>query len=154
ARDYLIVRTSWLYGAAGRNFVATIRRLAVERDELQVVDDQRGCPTWTRDLANAIVALLATDPSTALGEGVGGIVHAAGSGVCSWYDFACEIVKRSGLATPVRPIKSAEMPRPARRPANSALDCSRLAQLTGFHFPHWRESLAAFLAGLDRPDET
>jgi len=138
AEDYLIVRTSWLYGAAGRNFVTTIRDLAAERDELTVVSDQRGCPTWTCDLADAIVALLATD--------VTGVVHASGSGACSWYEFAVEIVRQSGLTTPVKPIPSTEMKRPAPRPANSVLDNSKLAELTGFRFPDWRDSLAAFLA--------
>ena len=138
AEDYLIVRTSRLYGAAGRNIDTTIRDLAAERDELTVVDDQRGCPTWTRDLADALVRLLSTDAI--------GVVHASGSGACSWYEFAVEIVRQSGLTTPVKPISSTEMKRPAPRPANSVLDTSKLAEITGYRFPHWRDSLAAFLA--------
>jgi len=140
ADDHLIIRTSWLYGAAGRNFVTTIRKLAAEREELSVVDDQRGSPTWTCDLADAIVALLDTDAR--------GIVHASGSGACTWYEFAVEIVRLSGFATAVKPIASTQMLRPARRPANSVLDTSRLAEVTAFRFPHWHDSLAAFLADI------
>jgi dTDP-4-dehydrorhamnose reductase len=139
--EHLIVRTSWLYGIAGRNFVTTIRRLAAEKDELTVVDDQQGCPTWTRDLSHAIGELCEVGPR--------GIVHASGAGACSWYEFAIEIVRLSGLKTPVKPIKTHTLPRPAARPANSVLDTSRLTELTGFRFPHWRESLREFLARLD-----
>ena len=137
ADDHLIVRTSWLYGAHGRNFVATMLRLSDEKDELTVVDDQRGSPTWTRDLSRAILALVDVDAR--------GIVHACGRGECSWYEFACEIVKRAGSSTPVRPITSAEFDRPASRPANSALDTTKLHALTGFTFPAWQDSLAAFM---------
>jgi len=139
--DWLIVRTAWLYGEHGKNFVTTIRELARTKPELTVVNDQRGCPTWTRDLARALWALMNTDAH--------GIVHAVGRGTCTWYEFACEIVKLSALSTPVRPVPSAEFKRPARRPANSALDTSRLKGLTGFEFPLWQDSLAAFLAELD-----
>lgn len=138
---HLIVRTSWLYGAHGNNFVATIRHLASTKPELNVVDDQRGCPTWTRDLARAIAALIEARAT--------GVVHACGSGICSWHEFAREIVRRSGLDVPVRPVTSAEFKRPARRPACSALDTSRLKQLTGFEFPRWQDSLEAFLQELD-----
>jgi dTDP-4-dehydrorhamnose reductase len=135
--DALIVRTAWLYGVNGKNFVTTILKLAHSLPELTVVDDQRGSPTWTRDLGEAILALLKADAK--------GIVHAAGRGSCTWCDFAREIVKLAGLSTPVRAITSAELARPARRPANSALDCSRIEQLTAFRFPGWRDSLARFL---------
>lgn len=137
AEDYLIVRTSWLYGPGGHNFVGTILRLARERDELTVVDDQRGCPTCTRDLARAIWELCRA--------GARGIVHAAGRGDCSWYEFAREIVTRSGLKARVLPVASEEFKRPAPRPANSVLDTSLLRELTGFEFPHWTESLAGYL---------
>ena len=135
--NYLIVRTAWLYGKNGRNFVTTIRELARSRAELAVVNDQFGSPTWTRDLAQAILALVRTDAQ--------GFVHAAGAGSCSWHDFASEIVRLSGLPTRVRPITSAALGRAAKRPANSVLDTTRLKQFTDFEFPRWQDSLAAFL---------
>jgi dTDP-4-dehydrorhamnose reductase len=123
--------------------VTTIRELARSRPELAVVNDQRGSPTWTRDLAGAIWALMKTDAR--------GIVHAAGRGACSWFEFASEIVKQSGLATRVRPITSSALGRSAKRPANSVLDTTRLKQLTGFEFPRWQDSLAGFLEELASP---
>ncbi len=138
--DSLIVRTAWLYGAHGKNFVTTIRGLAKTKPELTVVNDQRGCPTWTRDLSRALRALMNVEAR--------GIVHAVGRGTCTWFDFATEIVKRSGMTTPVRPVTTAEYMGSrggARRPANSALDTTRLKELTGFEFPLWQTSLDAFL---------
>ena len=140
SEDHLIVRTSWLYGPGGRNFVTAILELAKERDKLQVVADQHGCPTYTRDLARAIWALCRADAR--------GIVHAAGAGSCSWYEFACEIVRRSPFDAEVRPVTSEEFKGPADRPANSVLDTARLRELTGFQFPHWTESLADYLDSL------
>jgi dTDP-4-dehydrorhamnose reductase len=151
AKDSLIVRTAWLYGAGGRNFVAAIAGQARGKPELTVVDDRRGSPTWTRDLARAIWGLCRTSAR--------GIVHAAGGPPCSWHEFAVEIVRELGLATRVRPITSGEWAagfaaarddadgpkRPAPRPANSALDTSLLRRLTGFVFPHRRDSLKRFL---------
>jgi dTDP-4-dehydrorhamnose reductase len=136
----LIVRTAWLYGAHGKNFVTTIRNLAKTKPELTVVNDQRGCPTWTRDLARALLALMGVRPT--------GIVHAVGRGTCTWHEFATQIVARSGMSTPVKPISTAQYMAGrggARRPANSALDTSRLKELTGFEFPMWQTSLDAFL---------
>jgi len=151
AKDHLIVRTARLYGRGGRNFVTTIINLAREKPELTVVDDQRGSPTWTRDLSRAIWELCNADAR--------GIVHAAGGPSCSWYEFAVEIVRQAGLKTCVRPITSwewvagfvgvrddaGEPKYPAVRPANSALDTSLLSRLTGFEFPTWQDSLARFL---------
>ncbi|KPJ57777.1 MAG: hypothetical protein AMS16_00810 [Planctomycetes bacterium DG_58] len=136
SEEHLIVRTSWLYGPGGRNFVTTILELAGKQDELRVVDDQHGCPTYTRDLARAIWALCQAEARD--------IVHAAGRGSCSWYEFACEIVRLSAFDAEVRPVTSDEFKRPAERPANSVLDTSRLRELTGFRFPHWTESLADY----------
>jgi dTDP-4-dehydrorhamnose reductase len=156
AKDHLIVRTAWLYGRNGRNFVTTIIEQARQKPELTVVDDQRGCPTWTRDLSRAIWELCKADAR--------GIVHAAGRGSCSWYEFAVEIVRQAGLKTRVRPITSWEWvagfaaarddagePKcPAVRPANSALDTSLLTRLTAFEFPRWQDSLARFLEEVRR----
>ena len=142
--DALVVRTAWLYGRRGKNFITTIRDAAKTRPELTVVDDQRGCPTWTRDLSRALWALMNVPAQ--------GIVHAVGRGTCSWFEFATEIVKRSGSATPVRPVTTAEYMASrggAKRPANSALDTTRLKELTEFEFPLWPDSLDAFLRELD-----
>lgn len=136
--DYLIVRTSWLFGRGGKNFIRTICDLAAERSEVQVVDDQRGCPTYAADLA----AIL----KTALEKNLRGIYHACNTGVCSWFELAREAV---GLAVPggrVVPINSAQMPRPARRPAFSAMDCSKISRDCGIHIRHWREALRDYLA--------
>ena len=137
-RDHLIVRTAWLYGAHGKNFVRTILRLAREKPELRVVADQFGSPTYTVDLAELLRELALSDAT--------GITHATNSGSCSWYEFACEIVKLAGLATTVRPIPASEYPLPALRPANSVLDCSRTEGITDIRIRDWREALADFLA--------
>jgi dTDP-4-dehydrorhamnose reductase len=137
-QNHLIVRTAWLYGAHGRNFVATMLRLGREKPALRVVNDQYGSPTWTADLAPALAKLAA---STATG-----ITHATNAGSCSWYEFACEIMRLAGIDTPVHAIPTAEFPRPATRPANSRLDCSRTEEITGIRMRHWRDALAAYLS--------
>ena len=133
---HTIVRSSWLFGAGGPCFPATILRLAAERDELKVVDDQIGCPTFTGHLAHALVGL-ATRQSPPLG-----ILHVAGGGICSWYEFAREIVAVSGVSCEVRTCTTAEMPRPATRPAYSALRSERDAPV----LPDWRRGLAEYMA--------
>lgn len=136
--DHLIVRTQWLYGLHGKNFVETMIRLAGEKDELSVVDDQTGSPTWTVDLARAIVALIDRQCS--------GIYHAANSGFCTWNDFARAIFEECGLKVNVKGMTTDELNRPARRPLYSTLDCSRLAQDTGFIPQPWRQALQSYLA--------
>jgi dTDP-4-dehydrorhamnose reductase len=133
---YTIVRSSWLFGAGGPCFPATILRLAAERDELSVVDDQVGCPTFTGHLAQALVALAAS-ASPPLG-----LLHIAGGGECSWYEFAREIVAVSGVSCEVRPCTTAEMPRPATRPAYSVLRSEREAPA----LPDWHRGLAEYIA--------
>jgi dTDP-4-dehydrorhamnose reductase len=133
---HTIVRSSWLFGAGGPCFPATILRLATEQDELKVVDDQIGCPTFTGHLAHALVGL-ATRQSPPLG-----ILHVAGGGICSWYEFAREIVAVSGVSCEVRTCTTAEMPRPATRPAYSALRSERDAPV----LPDWRRGLAEYMA--------
>ena len=135
---YLILRTSWVYGPHGKNFVDTIRRLAIERNELRVVNDQRGSPTLTVHLAATISFLVE--------KGQLGLFHATGSGECTWFEFSRAIIE---LCAPGRvkvlPIPSSEFARPAKRPANSILDNSRLAR-AGFHrLPPWRDALAEYL---------
>jgi dTDP-4-dehydrorhamnose reductase len=133
---HTIVRSSWLFGAAGACFPKTILRLAAEREELKVVDDQIGCPTFTGHLASALVALAVGDP-------VPGIVHVAGEGACSWYEFAREIVAAAGSGCEVRPCTTAEFPRPAPRPAYSVLGTERGSEVP--RLDSWRAGLAEFL---------
>jgi len=140
--NHLIVRTAWLYGAHGPNFVTTVLRLARERDCLRVVSDQVGSPTFAKDLARLLRALALTDAV--------GITHATNTGSCAWYEFALEIVGLAGLDTPVQPISTAQYPTPARRPANSVLDCSRTDLLTGIERRHWRDALAEFIDQIER----
>jgi dTDP-4-dehydrorhamnose reductase len=129
---HFIVRSSWLFGAGGQNFVKTMLRLGAERDELRVVDDQIGCPTFTGHLAEAIVAVARTDDY--------GIHHLAGAGSCSWYEFAREIFERAGVDCHVEPCTTEEYPLPARRPAWSVLGSER-----GRSLPPWQEGLEAYL---------
>lgn len=137
APEYLIVRTQWLYGIHGKNFVETMLRLAREKSELAVVDDQIGSPTFTRDLALAIKALL--------DKGCSGIYHAANSGFCSWNEFAKAIFAAEGLAITVKPMTTAELNRPANRPLYSTLDCGKLERDAGFKPRHWKEALQEYL---------
>lgn len=137
--DFLIVRTSWLYGHHGRSFVETILRLAAERDTLRVVDDQWGCPTNAKDLA-AILRDLET-------RRVGGIVHASNTGSCTWCEFAGEILVRSGISgVKVVPVPTGEFERPARRPARSVLSLGRLVEVLGWEPRPWDEALAEYLS--------
>jgi len=131
-----IARTSWLFGIGGKCFPDTILKLAGTRPALDVVDDQRGCPTYTVDLARAIVQLCRNHAH--------GIVHVTNSGHCSWFDFAREIVGQAGLATEVRPITTQQMPRPARRPEYSVLSP---ASLHGWRIemPSWQDALRRYL---------
>lgn len=134
--DTLVVRTAWLYGPQGKNFVKTIMRLAATQSELRVVADQRGCPTHAGDLAEALSRILSTD--------LRGIVHAAGSGDCTWHEFAGAIVARMGRSVPVRPITTQEAGRAAARPPYAVLANRRLAE-AGITLPHWTEALGRFM---------
>ncbi|WP_243372352.1 dTDP-4-dehydrorhamnose reductase [Geotalea sp. SG265] len=135
--DYLIVRTQWLYGVNGKNFVETMLRLATEKKELAVVDDQIGSPTWTVDLALAIRALVEKDCR--------GIYHAANTGFCSWNEFARAIFAESGIDMRVNPLATKDLGRPAPRPLYSTLDCGKLVRDTGFQLQPWREALKNYL---------
>jgi dTDP-4-dehydrorhamnose reductase len=133
---HAIVRTAWLFGAGGRNFVDTMLALGAQRDEVSVVTDQVGCPTWTGHLAEALVELAERPDET-------GILHATGGGQCSWNEFALEIFERAGLDCRVLPATSEQFARPARRPAYSVLGSERRDPVT---LPRWDEGLAAYLA--------
>jgi dTDP-4-dehydrorhamnose reductase len=136
--EHLIVRTQWLFGLHGKNFVETMLKLGSEKNELTVVDDQTGSPTWTMNLAQAVVALI--------DKGCRGIYHAANSGYCTWNEFAVAIFEESGLPVSVRSMTTAEMNRPARRPLYSTLECSKLTHDTGFQPQIWRNALREYLA--------
>jgi dTDP-4-dehydrorhamnose reductase len=135
-----IVRTSWLFGSTGHNFVRTMLRLGEERDEVAVVDDQRGCPTFVGHLATAVRALV--DDGLPLG-----IWHLTADGDCTWADFAEAVFEDAGLECRVRRVSSSELERPAPRPAYSVLRSQRAGAP---QLPHWRHGLSACLAELDR----
>jgi dTDP-4-dehydrorhamnose reductase len=132
---HTVVRTAWMYGVDGPNFVDTMLRLAGERDVVQVVDDQIGSPTWSGHLAPAVLGLLERE--------VRGVVHLAGGGEVSWSGFASEIFRQAEIECAVQPVSSAQMARPAPRPAWSALQSERADVLP---MPDWREGLAGYLA--------
>lgn len=141
---HVIIRTSWVYGEFGTNFLKTMIQLAAARDELRVVADQRGCPTSTPDLANA---LLAVAPQLRGGKGIWGTYHFAGSGVTTWHGFASRIVAAQAPLTGRTPrviaITTAEYPRRARPPANSELDCNLFARVFGVRGRPWTEETDA-----------
>jgi len=141
-RCYFIVRTSWLYGAGGNNFVETMIRLAKERAELKVVADQRGTPTWTDDLAMELFALLETEEY--------GIYHFSNLGECSWHQFASEIIEQVGqkeqlVVKNVLPIPTEGYPLPAVRPKYSVLSKEKIERVTQIDIPEWQQSLRRYL---------
>lgn len=148
-----IIRTAWVYGVGGTgNFVKTMLRLGEEREQLRVVMDQVGSPTWTGDLATAIVGLIPQ-----LNSETAGIYHYTNSGVTSWYDFAIAIFEEGkALGFPLKieqviPITTAEYPTPACRPAYSVLNSQKLAQILGNPAPQWRSGLRMMLKALAKP---
>ena len=139
SQDALIVRTAWLYGHAGPNFIETMLSLASSGRPLRVVDDQVGAPTNVRDLARAILELFAV--------GATGVVNATNGGSCTWFEFAREILDLAGHQdVPVEPVTSEEFPRPAPRPGYSVLSLARLVSLTGNEPRSWQDALAEYLA--------
>jgi dTDP-4-dehydrorhamnose reductase len=138
-RGAWVIRTSWLFGPTGRNFLRTMLRLGEERDEVAVVDDQRGCPTYVGHLAQATRDLVDAELPR-------GLWHVAAEGDCTWAEFAEAIFEEAGLATRVRRISTAELERPAPRPAYSVL---RSERASAPRLPHWRDGLRACLAEMD-----
>lgn len=132
-----IARTSWLFGPGGKCFPDTILKLADTKPEIKVVNDQRGSPTYTRDLADAIIALCRSDAH--------GIVHCTNTGDCTWFDFASEVIQQSGKTTRVRPTTSNEFVRPAERPSYSVLSSASL-NAYGIHMRSWQQTLPDYLA--------
>lgn len=139
AKKFLILRTAWLFGAHGPNFVEAIRnQIRKGTNPLRVVDDQRGRPTYTPHLADAIIRVVHS--------GASGIVHYADAPECTWFEFAKEIVAQLGAGIDVKPVSTDEFPRPARRPAYSVLSTARYERLTGVKPESWREGLREYLA--------
>jgi dTDP-4-dehydrorhamnose reductase len=135
--DACVLRTSWVFGVGGKCFPETILKLAASRKELEVVEDQRGCPTYTIDLARTIVALCR--------KGARGTVHATNQGECTWFDFARAIVRDGGLSAVVNPTTSDKFVRPAQRPAYSVLSSARLTSF-GLSMPTWQDALRRYLS--------
>jgi dTDP-4-dehydrorhamnose reductase len=152
-RDHVIVRTGWVYSPYGKNFVRTMLTLAQNRDEVRVVADQYGCPTYAHDIAVGIVGIGRNLLDRPQHEQLHGIFHMACAGETNWARFASAIfesLRLSGKPVPkVTPITTAEYPTSARRPANSRLDCSKLERVHNIRLPSWRTSLTACLERLD-----
>lgn len=138
---HIIIRTAWLYSSFGNNFVKTILRLASERTEINVVSDQVGSPTYAGDLAAAIVAIMDSEERIEHE----GIYHYSNEGVCSWYDFAAEIVRLSGKECRVKPVTTADYPTKTQRPAYSVLDKSKIKKTFGIEIPEWKDALAKMM---------
>jgi dTDP-4-dehydrorhamnose reductase len=141
---YVIIRTSWLFGSGGPDFVSTMKRLAGEKAEISIVNDQTGIPTYTADLARALKALMKTPAQ--------GIYHVCNSGACTWFDYAEKIFEFLGTGTRVVPITSQQLDRPAQRPEFSVLDCSRFIAETGFRMRSWETALQEYLTSLEEEE--
>lgn len=137
---FFTVRISWVFGLHGNNFIKTMLKLGKERDELNVVDDQIGSPTYTKDLSALLADIIQTDKY--------GIYHASNEGLCSWYEFAKEIFSRAGLNVKLNPVDSSAFPVKAKRPHNSRMDKSKLVQ-NGFKpLPDWKDALRRYIEEL------
>jgi len=158
---FLIFRTSWVYGATGKNFLLTILRLAREREELRIVSDQHGAPTWSRDLARLAAHAISRVESMTAGGSLSesannwsGLYHAAGAGETTWHGFAAEAVRLAAERAPetrfarIAAITTAEYPTPAKRPLNSRLCCVKLAAGMEWSMMNWRDSLREVMAEL------
>jgi dTDP-4-dehydrorhamnose reductase len=147
---HLIFRLSWVYGTRRRNFLRTILHRAIHQEEVRVVNDQRGCPTWSRWVAQATAFAVTRALQNPSATGMGGVYHLAASGIATWHQFAQAIVDE--IPEPrrrchrVTPISTSEYPLPAMRPANSALDCTRMEQVFGLRLADWRAGLKALCA--------
>ena len=141
-QDCLILRTSWLFGPRGKNFVDTVLRLADEREEIKMVNDQTGAPTYSLDLADAICRLIHTE--------ITGVYHLAGPDYCSWYEFARYILDVAGKKLRMTPIDTAHYERPAKRPLNCRLDCSKIFRDAGIRLRPWKETVAEYIGNYKR----
>ena len=139
-KKHYIVRISWLYGVNGKNFVKTMLRLGAEKNEIRVVNDQIGSPTYSRDLSVLLADMIVTDSY--------GTYHASNEGFCSWYEFACAIIQKAGLPARVVPVPSSEYPTRARRPMNSRMSKDKLTACGFRRLPPWDDALTRFLSEL------
>lgn len=139
APEHLIIRTAWLYGPNGRHFIDTILRISRETGELKVVTDQHGSPTFTGMLSRVLWRLATT--------GARGVFHVAGAGTCTWFDLARRAVALAGVEARIAPVSTEEFPRPAPRPKNSALDCSKAEAHLGEKLPPWPDGLQEYIKG-------
>ena len=137
---HFIVRISWLFGLNGKNFVKTMLRLGAEREQLTVVDDQIGSPTYTKDLSVLLADMIVTERY--------GTYHATNEGFCSWYEFACAIMAEAGLPARVLPVSSDQYPSRAKRPANSRMSKDKLTENGFDRLPSWQDALRRYLAEL------
>ena len=144
--NYMIVRTAWLYSSVGKNFVKTMLMLGDTKDEINVVADQKGCPTWAHDLAMALVTLLNKNGKDEVHE----TFHFTNEGQITWYDFAMAIMELGGKTCKVNPITTDQYPTKAKRPAYSVLDLSKIKAYAGIEIPGWRESLEKCIEELKR----
>ncbi len=140
-KKYFVVRISWVFGENGKNFVKTMLRLSKEREEITVVNDQIGSPTYTKDLSKLLCEMIATDKY--------GIYHATNEGFCSWAEFASEIMKLSGAKTKIIPVTSNEYKSVAKRPQNSRLSKTSLDNSGFEHLPHWTDALERYLKNIN-----
>jgi dTDP-4-dehydrorhamnose reductase len=143
----MIIRTSWLYSSFGNNFVKTILRLASEKESLNVVFDQTGTPTYAADLADAIMNIISAVIRNQMAM-TSGIFNYSNEGVCTWYDFASEIVRETGLPCKIQPVLSKDFHQVAQRPTYSVLDKSKIKESYGLSIPHWSTSLLKCLKRL------
>jgi dTDP-4-dehydrorhamnose reductase len=143
----VIIRTSWLYSSFGNNFVKTILRNAREKETLKVVYDQTGSPTYAADLAGAILSIISGVIRNHFALNAG-IYNYSDEGVCSWFDFATEIVKESGLSCKIIPILTKDYPSPAKRPVYSVMDKTKIKESFNLSIPYWRDSLNSCLKKL------
>jgi len=139
--DAAVVRTAWLYGAVGKNFVKTMIALALEKGQLKVVNDQLGNPTNAADLAHHLLKLGISAER--------GVFHCTNHGICSWYEFAVQIIKAANIDVPVTPCSTEEFPRPAPRPAYSALENARLRETVGDEMRDWDKAVYDYVVGFD-----
>ena len=143
---YFIVRIAWVFGINGKNFIKTMLRLGKERGAVSVVDDQVGSPTYTYDLARLLVDMIQTDRY--------GRYHATNEGLCSWYEFACEIFRQAGMGeVKVTPVDSGSFPAKAKRPSNSRMSKEKLTENGFVRLPSWQDALGRYLEALKEQSE-
>ena len=137
---FFTIRIAWVFGVNGKNFIKTMLKLSETHDELNVVDDQIGSPTYTYDLAVLLVDMIETEKY--------GRYHATNEGLCSWYEFACEILRQAGRDVKVNPVSSDEFPTKAKRPHNSRMDKSKLTENGFTPLPAWQDALKRYLESI------